>query len=183
VWLTYGNPDWTNIQGITISCSDLIGTSGVWIDALHFAEGRFRGTVEDPISKTKYGTRCLEPQVDDELTTDDECTKKAQSLLSFLKEKVESLTLTVEGNNRFTPGDKQRVIISNDNLDAYFRILEVRHIIDGVDWTTILKLSNEPKMIDYIYASTAPPRYGGATVIVPRDFSTIQEGINAIVID
>jgi len=181
-WTKVGSPDWLNVCGIEIFTSDTILSSGGWFDALHFAEGRFRGAEENSASISKYGTRKAETQVDDELQSNDECEKKAKSLIDFLKEKIESLTVTTDGDNRFTPGDRQRVVIPNDNLDAFYRILEVRHVLSDVTWDTILKLSNEPKIIDYIFASTAAPRYAGATVIVPRDFSTIQEGINAVVI-
>jgi hypothetical protein len=134
------------------------------------------------VSIAKYGARYAPSQTDEELKSDHECEQKAESLIEFLKEPVESINLTVLGDNGFVPGDKLPVVISNDALNAYYRILEARYVVRDVRWDALLKLSNEPKIIDYIHASTASPRYAGATVIIPRDFSTIQEGINAIAV-
>jgi hypothetical protein len=184
-WKRVGSPDWSNIQGIVIAVQyGSIGsgeeTIDLQVDRLHFLS-YFSSLVEDSVSQAKYGVRVNASQEDEGLKSDDECQKKAQSLVVFLKDQIESLTFRVDGDNRFIPGDKQRAIVENDDLDAYFRILEIRHIINGVNWDTELKLSNEPKMIDYLFASTSPPRYAGATVIIPRDFGTIQEGVAVIV--
>jgi len=43
------------------------------------------------------------------------------------------------------------VVLSNDNINDYFRILEVRHTLEDVLWQTELLLSNEPIMIDYVF--------------------------------
>lgn len=181
--VSYGNPDWNNIQGVLIHSNGNIGTTqDIYIDWLHFGPSNYNGVSSNSVSIAKYGTQWNDDQTDDTLQTDAECTLKAQSLIDFLKAPIEALTLTVDGDNGFVPGDKQRVIISNDSLDAYFRIMEIRHIIDGVAWDTVLKLSNEPKLMDYIFASANAPRYAGATIVIPRDFSTIQQGINALVV-
>lgn len=179
-----GSPDITNVQGFILyfyvgpGVSDYTYT----FDNVYFAQRSYRGYAQNSVSIGKYGARYAESQTDEELKSDHECEQKAESLIEFLKEPVESINLTVLGNNGFVPGDKLPVVISNDALSAYYRILEARYVVRDVRWDALLKLSNEPKIIDYIHASTASPRYAGATVIIPRDFSTIHEGINAIAV-
>jgi hypothetical protein len=186
-WKSWGDwepDDWESIVKIkfVIWWEQIPGGYGyLWIDDLRFVR-RFVGLAFDSVSIAKYGDRWAEPQEDDELASDDECVKKAQSLIDFLSEDLESLSITVDGDNRFTQGDKQRVVIANDSIDAYYRILEVKHTVTGPTWLSILKLANSPKMIDYITASAGGPRNAGCTVVVPRDFTTLREAVNAVVI-
>jgi hypothetical protein len=182
LWTKTGSPSWDNIQGIEIITTDTIAYGSFWFDGLHFEGGNISGVASDSVSIAKYGVRWSNTQTDDTLKTSAECQLKAQSLVNFLKGVIDSFTITVDGDNGYTPGDKVHVIIPNDSVDAYYRIMQVRHIIDGVTWDTELTLSNEPKLMDYIFASANAPKYAGATIVVPRDFTTIQQGVNALVI-
>jgi len=149
-WHKVGSPSWNNITAIAFDITSSQSDS-VYLDGLYFGHGRWRGTAEDSTSQGLYGVRMPEPITDDSLASDDDCTKKAQSLLAYYKDKVTTLTLTTFGDNNFKPGDKQHVVLSNDNIDDYFRILEVRHTLQDVYWQTELLMSNEPVMIDYIF--------------------------------
>jgi hypothetical protein len=188
-WKTWGDwepGDWDSIVKIRVKLwwIEFGGETDVGIlriDDLRFLR-RFVGIASNSPSIAKYEDRWAEPQEDEELASDDECDKKAQSLVEFLSEELESFTITVDGDNRFTPGDKQRVIIANDSIDAYYRILEVKDTVNGPTWLSLLKLANSPKMIDYITASAGGPRNAGCTVVVPRDFSTLKEAVDAVVI-
>jgi len=147
--------NWKKVKKVDITCHfPATGTGAFWIDNLFFNKRRFEGFAEDATSQEKYGVRWKEPIIDDGLKSDAECLKKAESYRDFLKEKVITLTdFEVEGDNEFKPGDKQQVVISNDNIDEYFRILEVRHVVKGVNWSTFLTLTNEPQFIDYVFMS------------------------------
>jgi len=147
--------DWKMVKKVDITCHfPATGTGAFWVDNLFFNKRRFEGFAEDATSQGKYGVRWKEPIVDDSLKSDAECLKKAESYRDFLKEKVITLTdFEVEGDNGFNPGDKQLVAISNDNINEYFRILEIRHVIRGVNWSTFLTLTNEPQFIDYVFMS------------------------------
>jgi hypothetical protein len=112
--------------------------------------------------------------------SDVECDLKARSLVELMKEAAETFTLTVDGDNTFVCGTMQRVAISNDGLDAFFRILEITHQLRGVDWATALTLSNEPLQLDYVQALVSPPRSAGCTAKVPDDFGSLAEAVNAI---
>jgi hypothetical protein len=149
-----GNPSWDNIAWIyfkaTFSTSaDLV----MRIDALYFGNRCFEGSAEDSTSQSLYGVRMLEPTVDNSLTSNDDCTKKAQSLLAYYKHKVTTLKVETFGNNAFRPGDMQNITLSNDNISGSFRILEITHTLEDVFWKTDLLMSNEPIMIDYIFRS------------------------------
>jgi hypothetical protein len=149
-WIKVGNPSWGNITKVGFYLSDPNG--GVYyIDNLFFSNIPYEYTASDTNSQALYGVRMPEPIVDDSLQSDDECTKKAQSLLAYYKDRVTTLTLTTFGDNNFKPGDKLHVVLSNDNIDDYFRILEVRHTLQDVLWQTELLMSNEPIMIDYVF--------------------------------
>jgi len=145
--------NWKKVKKVDITCHfPATGTGAFWVDNLFFNKRRFEGFAEDATSQAKYGVRWKEPIIDDGLKSDAECLKKAESFRDFLKEKVITLTdFEVEGDNGFNPGDKQLVTIPNDNINEYFRILEVRHVVKGVNWSTFLTLTNEPQFIDYVF--------------------------------
>jgi len=147
--------NWKKVKKVDITCHfPATGTGAFWVDNLFFNKRRFEGSAEDAASQAKYGVRWKEPIIDDSLKSDAECLKKAESFRDFLKEKVITLTdFEVEGDNGFNPGDKQLVTISNDNINEYFRILEIRHVVKGVNWSTFLTLTNAPQFIDYVFMS------------------------------
>jgi hypothetical protein len=148
-----GNPDYGNIEYFRFVFTRGADVSPIRIDDPHLAELPYTYTAEYSTSQSLYGVRMPEPIVDDSLLSDDDCAKKAQSLLAYYKDKVTTLTLTTFGNNGFKPGDMVHVVLSNDNIDGYFRILEITHKLQDVYWETELLLSNEPIMIDYIFRS------------------------------
>lgn len=150
---TFGSPSWNNIRGIRIVCSS---GGDVYLDGLHFGTRYQRAVETNPVSIGLYGIRCSNPESDDTLNSTDECDLKALSLLEMKKSPIEAFTLTVDGNNGFIPGYMQLVVISNDAVNAYYRILEIVHTLYGVDWMTTLKLSNEPILIDYLTLRNQP---------------------------
>jgi len=149
-WHKVGSPSWANITAIAFDITSN-QADGVFLDGLYFGHGRWRGTAEDSTSQSLYGVRMPEPTIDDSLTSDDECSKRAQSLLAYYKDKVTTLTVETFGNNAFKPGDMQNITLSNDNISGSFRILEITHTLQDVLWKTELLMSNEPIMIDYIF--------------------------------
>ncbi|NVM20587.1 MAG: hypothetical protein HWN68_02265 [Desulfobacterales bacterium] len=153
-WTKTGSPSWYNIQAIEWEASWQFSGYTINIDGFYFYPKRYEASCEDPVSQAKYNVRTKEPIIDDSLTSNVECEAKAKSVVSFLKDKVITLSsFEVEGDNSFVQGDKQQVQIANDNIDDFFRILEIRHSVRGVDWKTFLSLSNEPSEIDYVFLS------------------------------
>jgi hypothetical protein len=151
-WSSSGSPDWGNITKIKFEASATpTGTYYVLLGGLKCLPLKTYGFAEDAASQGLYGVRMPEPTVDSSLTRDDDCAKKAQSLLNYYKDKVTTITLTTFGNNAFKPGDMLYINLPNDNISGSFRILEITHTLQDVFWQTELLLSNEPIMIDYIF--------------------------------
>ena len=150
IWTKIGSPKWGDLRYVAFYIEWSVAYSPN-LDGLYFGHGRWRGSAENATSQSQYGTRCLEPEVDEALGSDTECTARALSLVAFFKDPVVSLENVLVDGDRYTPGDRQRVIVSNDNYDADPRIIEVQHKIRGVTWDAILKLSNEPVYIDYVF--------------------------------
>jgi len=153
-WLYYLGimPNWQNINDFQVKFMNgtTVTNLTLKLDGVRFIK-RYSSTAEDSTSQGLYGVRMPEPTVDDSLQSDDECTKKAQSLLNYYKDKVTTLTVETFGNNAFKPGDMQSITLSNDNISGSFRILEITHTLQDVFWKTDLLMSNEPIMIDYIF--------------------------------
>jgi hypothetical protein len=154
IWVTgAGTPDWNNIQNIRFAM-DSPGSDQViiFIDNLFFADARFSGIADDIDSQEAYGIRCSKPEVDDSLLSDAECLARAESIRAVLKDPVVTLSeVNVDGDHRYNPGDLQRVIVANDDLDDSFRIIEVGPVVRKSQWDTLLTLSNEPQYIDYVF--------------------------------
>ena len=150
-----GSPSWDTIDNMDIVFINDTSHTGYWLfDDVHFSDQHYQGTSSDATSISKYGILWAEAQEDETLTSDAECQLKAESLINFLKGTIDDLPVTVDGDNGFTQGYMQQSIIPNDAVNAYFRMMEIRHILEGVTWDTALKLSNQPKIMDYIFAST-----------------------------
>lgn len=148
-WTKTGSPQWSEITRIQIHAEFNTATY-ILIEGLYFDGSRFYATYSDAASIAAYGTRHAKPQIDELLASDEECELKAKSLIEYLKEEVETFrTLRVEGNH-FSPGDLVHVIIPNDGVDTWHRIVEVQDIVEDMNWDSILKVSNKPIMIDYV---------------------------------
>jgi len=151
-WLTLGSPRWENIKNINFYATSSAGIFYVYVRALKLYYSRFKGEANDSPSQTLYGIRTQKPIIDDSLTTDAECQTKAESIVAVLKDPPITLSeVVVDGDHRYNPGDRQRIVVSNDILDAYFRIIQVEHSVKGTQWDAFLTLSNEPQYVDYVF--------------------------------
>jgi hypothetical protein len=155
IWETAsGTPDWNDIESIRFVMEPVGGSQPMtlYMDNLFFAEARFSGVATDFDSQQAYGVRCSKPIVDDSLLSDAECLARAESIKAVLKDPVVTLSeVNVDGDHRYNPGDLQRVIVANDDLDESFRIIEASPIVRKSQWDTLLTLSNEPQYIDYVF--------------------------------
>jgi hypothetical protein len=150
-WTKTGSPDWNNIQGFRAGVN---GTSSIelWLDGLYFYPTRFMGEANDSASQAVYGVRASEPIVDDSLQSDAECVAKAESIKAVLKDPVITLSdVVVDGDYWMDPGVRARIVVANDGLDAYFRIVQAKHVVKGTHWDARLTLSNEPQYVDYVF--------------------------------
>jgi hypothetical protein len=159
VWDVESGFDWTQIKEIRFDCWFTgTGTGSFWVDDLFFGERRYSSTQEDAASQTNYGLREL-VEVDEELYSDNECMLRAKASLANLKDPAEYLTIgsTVidYGTTPLLPGDKIRVTLPNENVDADFRILNVEYHVDAKTQTLEITLElgrEQPLLADYLYA-------------------------------
>ncbi len=151
-WLTLGSPDWAKIRNVGFYALSGAGVYYVYVRALKLYYTRFRGEANDATSQGLYGVRMSQPILDESLISDAECEARAASILALLKDPVITLSdVVVDGDYWIDPGVRARVIVANDALDAYFRIVQVKHVVKGTQWDAILSLSNEPQYVDYVF--------------------------------
>lgn len=149
IWEPNGSPSpsWQNIRGIMfIPVWDVGWTFSV--DGLYYGNAPYQAEVA--AAPGAYGVRCLEPQWVEGLRSDYECEQYAKGLLEYYKNKVRTVNVSTFGDNAFVPGYMQPITIANDNItDESFRILEIVHHVEDVDWTTSLVMGDEPIKLDW----------------------------------
>jgi len=155
-----GSPKWEKITAINFIFIDTSGTFTVYIDGVHFSNTRYKKTVEDIVSQSNYGVRCKEVIIDDSLISYQLCQLKAQSIINFLKNPIETVNVNILGglldefssNQRLAPGWKIYFVDYDSNTYRKYRIVEVTHFInENGYWTINLKLDNEPVYIDKVF--------------------------------
>jgi len=150
--------DWTKIKTVIISVDQkYLSYGNWWVDMFHFGYGRWKSTQEDTASQNNYGLREL-VEVDEELTSDNACERRAKALLDHLKDPAEYLrvrsTVIDYGNNPLLPMDKINVKLPNENVDSDFRIESVEYRVDARTQTLeiALELGKAPPLLaDYLY--------------------------------
>jgi hypothetical protein len=139
VWDAVGSPNWWSIQAIEFH-GDSTGSSGtlfMGIDKLYFSPDRWMGFAEDPTNQGIYDIREGE-YTDENLLSNDECVKRAESLLMQLKEKTVGVSFTVAGNTNILRGDRIPLTLPPDNISAVdFDVVAVEHNFNSSGlWTT-----------------------------------------------
>ncbi len=150
-------PDWKKVMSIFISLSALSNGS-FWIDGMFFDKKRWESLQEDAVSINTYGKREL-IETNEEFHSDDAVYQRARSLLAYLKDPAEYLTvetslLTGDNLNVF-PGEKIPISIPNDNINSNYRIVSVDHRIRGTELETTLELGWEPPLYPTLFSDYA----------------------------
>jgi hypothetical protein len=128
------------------------GSGSFWIDNLFFNSKRWESIQEDTASQQAYGLREL-VEVDEELHSDNECSLRAQAMISYLKDPAEYITLRSDAvtlqDGRLLPGDVVHVSLPNETIDADYRTLTVEHNLIAKEQTfeITLELGKEPKQL------------------------------------
>ena len=130
------------------------GGTGTWyvdIDGLFFEKIRYFGEAEDSTSQNNYGIREAK-FVDDQLTNDDYCAQRAETLLYQLKDPRIRLDLVVPGNTNLKIGDRLTINIPAENItDASFDVIRVEHSFTESGFIT------KATLIDTADTRQAPP--------------------------
>ncbi len=154
VWDIVGSPNWWSIQAIQFH-GDSAGSSGtlfMGIDKLYFSPDRWVGTAEDLTNQGIYDIREAE-YTDENLLSNDECIKRAESLLMQLKEKTEGVSFTVQGNTNILRGDRIPLTLPPDNISAVnFDVISVEHSYSESGFFTT------PQLILGVDIRAFPPR-------------------------
>lgn len=133
--------------------------SGVFrMHALYFGGCRFSAVVEDAASIASIGLREY-VEVDEELYSDVECSRRASALLAYLKDAAEHLrivsTVLNYGMSPILAGDKVHVVLPTEGVNGDFRVESAEYRIPKGDTTTLeitLELGKEPPhLADYLY--------------------------------
>jgi hypothetical protein len=159
VWTKVGDPQWSQISGLQlIIVSDPSVSNYHMFDGdFGFLNGAFTATFEDSGSQSLYGLREL-TETDEELTSDKACELRAKSLLDYLKDPAEYLTVSSTvidyGNTPLLSGDKIHITLPNENVNSDYRIESVEYHVDAKTQTLeiTLELGKEPpQLADYLY--------------------------------
>jgi hypothetical protein len=154
-WLTSGSPDWRNIKRIRFYTSDAIHTdhlSEIW--ELRVNGIRWIGAAEDGASQVTYGTVEGEPEIDDALQTAAECQMRAESIIALKKDPAVTYEdVVVDGDETLLPSYRKQMILANEAINEYCRIIQVVHSVEGNIWDSALTLTNDPQNIDFIFRS------------------------------
>jgi hypothetical protein len=158
VWTKVGAPDWNNINYIYFYLHGITGPSstnghiGLNIDKMFFDKGRFSAVAQAAGSLRELS------ETDEELYSDGDCNRRAQSLLAYYKDPSEYLRLQTDvldyGATPLLPGDKIPVVLPNEYVSANYRVDTVEYYLDAREQTleTTIELGKVPPLLaDYLY--------------------------------
>jgi hypothetical protein len=131
-WYEYGSPNWENINELRVWFSNAPTSSNLylWVDGVRLLKD-YNATVEDATSQTNYGIRELE-HYSDQLWSNDDCTKRGQSLLYQLKDPIVRLDVTTPGNTNIKIGDRLSMTIPAEGISAAnYDVVSVDHYFDA----------------------------------------------------
>lgn len=118
VWDASGSPNWWNIQGLEFDCVFSSGGNADFIvDKLYFSPYRWFSKAENETSQTVYELREAE-FTDDNLLSEAECQKRAETLALQLGDRVLALEVGLKGNTNVKIGDRVPVTLPADNVSA-----------------------------------------------------------------
>lgn len=152
-WEITGTPDWRNIKRIRFYTGGTVDhESKIW--ELRVNGIRWMGTAEDVASQATYGTVEGEPEIDDALQTAAECQLKAESIIALKKDPAVTYEdVVADGDETLLPSYRKQMILANEAISEYCRIVQVVHSVESNIWNSILTLTNDPQNIDFIFRS------------------------------
>jgi hypothetical protein len=163
-WAAPADFDWENIRTVTVTAYLVTaGVSGqVWHGQLYFTGARYSNMQTDAASIATYGERQYVDIVED-LYSDNECTLRAKSILSFKKQAKTSLVLRSTvfdyGTAPILPGDMIAVTLPNESISSasfLVKSIDYHFLAENNTLTVSLNLGYQKQlMADWIYALRA----------------------------
>jgi hypothetical protein len=132
-WQSSGSPYWGEITAIAFYATNNDFSHLTYIDGLYFGHGRFRASVDDASSDRRDAEYIF-----NNLTSDDLCTKRAQTLLYQQKDAPVQITATLRSlNTNIRPGDRCPVTILPEGINSVdYDIISVEHLFNAKPSTT-----------------------------------------------
>ena len=155
--------DWTRVKTVrvTLYFPSGVGSGNFWIHGLYFGGARYSAVVEDLASQAAWtdGEAREYSETDEELWSDEECERRAASLLAYLKDPAEYVhvvsTILDYGTSPILGGDELHVHLPNEKVDSDFRVESAEYRVPQEDPLTLeitLDLGKEPpQLADFLY--------------------------------
>lgn len=143
-WGAFSYPDWHCIRDLIFqfSISRETDSTVMFIDGLSLGRRRVTGTAQD--TNSTFGRVIEEIVIDENVCSDLEAQQLADALIARNKDPPLTLeAVTIDGDLRYQAGDRQRVVIGHEGVDAYFPIAKVENLVDGPTWDSQLTLGKE----------------------------------------
>ena len=159
-WIAQSGFDWTKIIYVYFDfwVKNISSSGSVYLDAMFFGGCRYSSVQEDASSQATYGLREY-TETDEELGSDNECSLRAQALLTHYSSPVENLvvdsTVIDYGTSPLLAADNIHATLPNENVDEDFRTDYIEYSFDADTQTLQIMLSlghEKPLLADYIYA-------------------------------
>ncbi|MGD6810524.1 MAG: hypothetical protein ACQCN3_12565, partial [Candidatus Bathyarchaeia archaeon] len=152
--------NWTQVKTVRFTWyfSQGVGSGDFWIHGLYFGGCRYSAISQDAASQAAYGLREY-AETDEELWSDGECSRRAASLLAYLKDPAEHLHIVSSvldyGTSPIKAGDKVHVQLPIEGVNSDFRVESAEYRVPKDDPTKLeitLELGKEPPhLADYLY--------------------------------
>jgi len=145
-WQKVGSPDWSNITAVRVIfqySGNMNYTFYQHIDMLHFWGARYQSSVvEDADSQILYGVAEL-VHIDDMLLSDSDCNKRANALLTQLKNLVIRLDVVIPGCTNVKLGDRILMTIPAENITAKpYDVVSAEHSFSNRGFLTSASMIN-----------------------------------------
>ena len=174
-WRVVGSPSWQIITAIRFHGKWPSGGSGDYfcdVDGLFLEPAYYFGEAENSTSQTNYGLREAK-FVDSNLMSDNECTKRAETLLYQLKDPTIRLDLVCLGNTNIKIGDRITMSIPAENINNVdFDVITVEHILNQAGFITQVTMINT--------AETRTPPPASVNEVLFRKFAFLKETAKGI---
>jgi hypothetical protein len=146
-WIKVGSADWSKITQIAWSKPGGPPATTLKIDWLHFDNGKWYGTYEDPISIGAYGLKYKE-HFDDTVYSDTSAARRAKEFVLKFRDPidmVDDVVLEFEGQEDLLPGETITIDIPEIASPIVLRIDRLTHkITEDLDYEVDAILSLDP---------------------------------------
>jgi len=138
-WVKFVDAAWDNIQGINFSVYDAGATDiSVKVDGLHFSGARFYDLADAGATVVREYT-----VVDDDLLTDDDCQKRAETLLYQMQNIPIRIDVATLGNMNLLEGDRLSMTIPAEDISGVdYDVVEVDHNLSKTGFVSAVKQVN-----------------------------------------